>query len=111
MNNESLELLDILCELLVLPDEDAVREHLLQVVPELKQDMNGNLYNIKPNTPCMVAHMDNVGKEDSHKNLHTLSFKTENYVEDEPNGRLIINASTTSNKKETTYNIGADDKC
>ena len=86
--NTSLDLLDELCELLILPNEEAVKKYLLNKLPELQEDTAGNLYKITPGTPCMVAHMDNVGSATAHDNLYHLTFGTESYSATEENGRL-----------------------
>lgn len=91
-------------EVLRTGDQEAVYERLKARYPELQEDSYGNLYNIKPDTVLLNAHMDNVGKEDNKMCKHITIFK------DEKGKYFFANTIKDENGKEKDYNIGADDK-
>ena len=90
-----MKLSKILKKTLRLKDEHQTQAYFINKYKRLQIDNVGNLYYFVKDTVCLNAHLDNVGSEEAHENLHNIK-------------RIQSGGKT---KIQGTHNIGADDKC
>ena len=95
IKNKKMRLSKILKKILRLKDEHQTQNYFKNKYKRLHSDEVGNLYYFLPDTVCLNAHLDNVGSDEAHQNLHNIQ-------------RIKSNGKT---KIQGTHNIGADDKC